>query len=303
MKETDFYYEQLRKYVIEENFIMQENSVVHDEGVPVELFTNAEVQKSLSSCSNGKSPGIGGVRYEDIKNNWEEYGEDIVRLFNIILINKKFSISRKHAIIQWNYKKNFNRNDLSTLRDISLLPTLYKVFSCCLCNRLIEFISNEIFFWQRAYLEKYYPLSFKVCTLNNMALAKVFHFFCNTHFQDKLLVEIDMFLTNKVRELFSLYKSTTRDVIYLSHLHGVISIKQFSTVYYCARFAFITKMLNHNEEIFKNIAPESLKLDMTKRGINTSNAVNNFLGYEVNNESLFSIQNQFWLQNRVDGIK
>ena len=29
-----------------------------------------------------------------------------------------------------------------------------KVFSRCLCNRLIEFISNEISFWQGAYLEK-----------------------------------------------------------------------------------------------------------------------------------------------------
>ena len=28
------------------------------------------------------------------------------------------------------------------------------MFSRCLCNRLIEFISNEISFWQRAYLEK-----------------------------------------------------------------------------------------------------------------------------------------------------
>ena len=42
-------------------------------------------------------------------------------------------------------------------------------------------------------------------------------------------------------------------------------------------------MLNHNKEILKNIACESLKLDIKKRGINTSDAVNNFLGYEVNN--------------------
>ena len=96
-----------------------------------------------------------GVRYEDIKNNWEENREDIVRLFNIILTNKKFPISWKHAIIQRIPKKNFNKNDLSTLRDISLLPTSYKVFSRCLCNRLIEFISNEISSWQRAYLEKH----------------------------------------------------------------------------------------------------------------------------------------------------
>ena len=128
------------------------------------------------------------------------------------------------------------------------------------------------------------PFSFKVCALNNMALAKVFHFFCNTRFQDKLLVETDTFLTNKVRELLFLYKSTTRDAIYLSRLHGGIGVKQFSTVYYCTPVAYTTKILNHNEEIFKNIARESLKLDMKKRRINTSNAVNNLLDYEDNND-------------------
>ena len=75
-----------------------------------------------------------------------------------------------------------------------------------------------------------------------------------------------------------------RDAISVSRLHGGIGVKQFSTVYYCTRVAFSTKILNHNEEIFKNIPRESLKLDMKKRGINTSNAVNNFLGYEVNND-------------------
>ena len=86
--------------------------------------------------------------------NWEEYGEEIVRLFNNILTNKNLSISWKHVIIQWNSEKNFNRDDLSTLRDISLLPTLYKMFTRCLWNRLLEFISHEMSFWQRAYLEK-----------------------------------------------------------------------------------------------------------------------------------------------------
>ena len=62
-----------------------------------------------------------------------------------------------------------------------------------------------------------------------MALAKVLNFFCNTHFQDKLQVETDTFLTNTVRELFSLYKSTTRDVINLSRLHGgmVLALNTF----------------------------------------------------------------------------
>ena len=117
-----------------------------------------------------------------------------------------------------------------------------------------------------------------------MALAKVLHLFCNTYFQWKLLVEIYTFLTNKVREWFSLYNSTARDGIYLSRLHRGIGVKQFFTICYYTRVAFITKMLSHNEEIFMNITRESLKLNMKKRSISISNAVNNFLGYEVNND-------------------
>ena len=73
-------------------------------------------------------------------------------------------------------------------------------------------------------------------------------------------------------------------MIYLSRLHRGIGVKQFFTICYYTRVAFITKMLSHNEEIFMNITRESLKLNMKKRSISTSNAVNNFLGYEVNND-------------------
>ena len=69
-------------------------------------------------------------------------------------MNRKLPNAWKHAIIQRHPKKNFDRNYLSTLRYISLLSTLYKAFSRCLCNRIITFVSNEIVFWQRAYLEK-----------------------------------------------------------------------------------------------------------------------------------------------------
>ena len=94
---------------------------------------------------------------------------------------------------------------------------------------------SEIFSTYKDQVEKIcqckLPLSFKVYTLNNMALAKVLHVFCNTHIEGKLLIEIDVFLTNKVREFF-LYKSTTEDVTYLSQLHGGIGVKRFSTVYF-----------------------------------------------------------------------
>ena len=60
----------------------------------------------------------------------------------------------KYATIQRIPEKNFNRNDLWTLRDISLLPISFKVFAGCLCNRVIEFISNEVSLSQGVYLEK-----------------------------------------------------------------------------------------------------------------------------------------------------
>ena len=48
----------------------------------------------------------------------------------------------KHAIIQCVPKKNFDKNDLSTLRDIRV-TCVYKVFSRCLCKRLVSFLTNE----------------------------------------------------------------------------------------------------------------------------------------------------------------
>ena len=98
-----------------------------------------------------------------------------------------------------------------------------------------------------------------------MALWKVLHFFSNTRFQDNVITDIDNYLANTVRSLFMLYKSTTRDGIFLSRSHGGISVKLFSSVYYCTRVSFTVKMLNHDVENFRNITRSSLDLDMRKR--------------------------------------
>ena len=98
-----------------------------------------------------------------------------------------------------------------------------------------------------------------------MALWKVLHFFSNTRFQDNVITDIDNYLANTVRSLFMLYKSTTRDGIFLSRSHGGISVKLFSSVYYCTRVSFTVKMLNHDVENFRNITRSSLDLDMRNR--------------------------------------
>ena len=62
MEETESYYEQLNKYVIVDNFFTNENPVIIDEGDLVDPFSYAEVDNSISLCSNGKSPGIPGLQ-------------------------------------------------------------------------------------------------------------------------------------------------------------------------------------------------------------------------------------------------
>ena len=92
---------------------------------------------------------------------------------------------------------------------------------------------------------------------------------------------LDDFLTSKIRSLFNLYSSTTRLIIYLPRVNGGIGIKKLSHVYYSSRITLLLKMLNHKEDIFRNIAKNSLKLDMEKRGVPSSLDDNNFLGYKV----------------------
>ena len=94
----------------------------------VPLFTAEEIQRVLRKLTNGKSPALDGVRYEHLKKEYHEKGIDIISCFNICLINKKVPSSLKHDIIQRIPKKNFQQQDLTTLRDICLSSVIYKIF-------------------------------------------------------------------------------------------------------------------------------------------------------------------------------
>ena len=153
--DTEDYYKNMPKYVINENFLPVDQryfEVRYECIQDIELFRSEEICKIVQTCPNGKSCGNDGVTYENVKSHWGEQFQCITGIFNTILINLKWPSSWKHAVIQRIPKKNFDINDLSTLRDISLLPVLYKIFSKCLCLRILPSIMGKISFWQRAYL-------------------------------------------------------------------------------------------------------------------------------------------------------
>ena len=118
-------------------------------------FAAAEIKNALLSMRRGSAPGKDGARYEDIKKKWEQVKNDVEDIFNIVLYYKRVPRGWKHELVRRVPKKNYDPDDLSTLRDISLLPCLYKLFIKCLLERIKStVINNSISYWQRAYIEK-----------------------------------------------------------------------------------------------------------------------------------------------------
>ena len=125
------------------------------------------------------------------------------------------------------------------------------------------------------------PLALKASALNNMALAKILHHFYNTRLTEEQREDIDKSVTKTVREMYALFTTTTNLVIYLPREYGGIGVKRASDVYRTTRLAFLVKMLNHDVPQSRNMARESLRLDIVKRGVPLSENSDNFLAGTV----------------------
>lgn len=79
-----------------------------------------------------------------------------------------------------------------------------------------------------------------------------------------------MYILVYILDYFTLLYETTKDVIFLQRTSRRIGVKLFSTVYHCIRIVLIVKMLNHEVESFRDIARNSLALDMKNRGVDIS---------------------------------
>ena len=155
--ETEAFYQNEKNFILENEWD-ENNAIGHQQEAEryqdeVPPFTSEEIQSVLRKLPNGKSPGLDGVRYEDVKKEYDDKGVDIRSCFNTYLINKKVPSSWKHDIIQRIPKKNFQQQDLTTLRDICLSSVIYKIFSRCIIQRILPLIEPKIEFWQRAFLQ------------------------------------------------------------------------------------------------------------------------------------------------------
>ena len=136
------------------------------------FFSYDEIESTVKGCPSGKSCGANGVTYEDIKEMFSENWYVFVNILNIVLVNLRIPTSWEKSIVQRIPKKNFSINDLSMLRVVSLLPTCYKVFLKAICKRITPHISNEIDFWQPAFL-------YTIVTLSALLFILVIDRVCN----------------------------------------------------------------------------------------------------------------------------
>ena len=143
------------------------------------------------------------------------------------------------------------------------------------------------------------PVNLKGSAFNNMALPKILHTFYNSRIKEEDLARMDKYLVNAVREIYSLYKSTTQAVIFVPREEGGLGIRKISYTYYSIRISFILKMLNHPVEQFRDQARISLELDMKKRGVRKVINNNNktFLGYELNDNGFLKCGTTFGCQS------
>ena len=118
----------------------------------VALFRTEEIKEVLDTCPNDSGCGKDG---KDLKAKWHKIADEVRDVFNITLINKRVVRGWKHGLIKHAPKKNYSESDLSSLRDISLLSCVYKLFMKCLLKRITPRLTeNVIGFWQRANLKK-----------------------------------------------------------------------------------------------------------------------------------------------------
>ena len=151
--ENEQYFCQNNRYVLRKNLNESEKyftPLANDD--VIQPFSTDEIRNVTFSCPDHKSAGKDGIKYEDIKSKWGNIEADIRNIFEIVTINRRIPDDWKQSIIRRIPKKNYDPLDLSTLRDISLMLILYKIFVKCLCIRLLPYITDKVSFWQRAYM-------------------------------------------------------------------------------------------------------------------------------------------------------
>lgn len=135
---TDFY----KKLYSKINCQTQNQLVnyINDELVP--NFQENEIYHSLKKLKADKSPGPDGITNEMLSTGKEILVKPLTDLFNLVLSKKEIPKQWTNSHIVLLYKKG-DAKMISNYRPISLMSSLYKVFSTTLLRRLTKIIDEN----------------------------------------------------------------------------------------------------------------------------------------------------------------
>ena len=105
-------------------------------------FEMIELQSVLQRAKNNKAPGYDRISYEFYKNAPFCFLKEILKLFNLIFIREEIPESFRKSIIVPIFKKG-DVNVVSNYRGLSLLDSIYKLFTGILLDRINDWIFHN----------------------------------------------------------------------------------------------------------------------------------------------------------------
>ena len=97
---------------------------------------------AIKAMKDNKAPGTDDITSDIIKIGGEEITEELAKLYNQIMDEKKIPTSWKEAKIILLYKKG-DKTDIKNYRPISLLSHVYKIFTRILQTRIKEILDEN----------------------------------------------------------------------------------------------------------------------------------------------------------------
>lgn len=118
------------------------NSLDTDGDKEMPAILKAEVRHAIKQMKSNRAPGMDEILPEMIKEGEETIITELQQLYNRCLEEKIIPKDWKHSITILIHKKGDKKN-LKNYRPISLLSTLYKLFTRIISNRLELILNNE----------------------------------------------------------------------------------------------------------------------------------------------------------------
>ena len=119
-------------------------------------ITIDDLYQSLSSMSNGKSPGNDGFSVEFFKFFWEDIKDLLFASYQYSKSVGELSVSQRQAVIKLIEKRDKDKRYIENWRPISLLNVDTKILSKCVASRFIPVLPSLISPDQTAYVKGRY---------------------------------------------------------------------------------------------------------------------------------------------------